>query len=112
MGEILNTCVIGKPVSDEFDTLLPDKIEVVDCESYPDCSYIETVRFTFSVCNQKGATPGFHGPKQIVYLKIVAGYIPVERVKAELRRLLSRFNIFRVEELIEAFAYRRYYCRY
>ena len=22
MGEILNTCVIGKPVSDEFDTLL------------------------------------------------------------------------------------------
>lgn len=81
MGEILNTCVIGKPVSDEFDTLLPDKIEVVDCESYPDCSYIETVRFTFSVCNQKGATPGFHGPKQIVYLKIEAGYIPVERVK-------------------------------
>lgn len=111
MGKIRNIYLEGNPIAEEYDTLIPDKIEVLNCVSYPDCSYIETIKFSFYVGSANGSMPGF-GPKQIIELDIEAGYIPPERVKEELIRLLSRFKIFKFDELIKAFSYRRYYCRY
>lgn len=111
MNKIVNTLLEGEPLSEEYDTLIPDKIEVLKCVSHTDCSYTETVRLSFYMGSKDGAMP-YLSPKQIIELDIDTGYLPVETVEYELRALLSDFKIFKIEKFLEAFKYRRYFCNY
>lgn len=110
MGRIIRQYDKGEPHSDEYDTLVPDKIEVLGCRQYQDCSYIETVRFTFVIGNARGATP-LPLTQKVIELDIETGYLPEERIVGELKRLLFGFKIFQLEQLVKAFTYRRYYCK-
>lgn len=107
-NRILKQYVDGESHSEEYDTLIPRRIEVLGCRSYADCTYVETVRFIFDIGNGKGSVP-MPITKKIVELDIETGYLPDERVKGNLMGLLSRFKIFQLERLIEAFFYRKYY---
>lgn len=107
-NRILKQYVEGVSHSEEYDTLIPGIIEVLGCRSYADCTYVETVRFTFAIGNEKGATP-MPITKMIVELDIETGYIPDERIRENLMSLLSRFKILQLEQLVEAFVYRKYY---
>lgn len=111
MNKIVNTFLEGKPLSEKYDTLIPEKIEVLKCVSHADCSYTETVRLSFYIGTQDGVMP-YLSPKQIIELDIETGYLPVETVENELRTLLSDFKIFKFEKFLEAFKYRRYFCNY
>ena len=109
MGKILKTYIKGKELPEIFDTLIPDKIEVINCNSYPDSTYFETVRFSFTFGTNNGSTP-YYSTKKIIELEIETGYLSQETVAKELKSLLSQFNILNLDNLIMAFAYRRYYC--
>lgn len=107
-SKILKQYVVGESHAEEFDTLVPDKIEVLGCRSYADCSYIETVRFTFSIGNERGGVV-MPVTKKIIELDIETGYISADRVESDLMWLLSAFKIFELEQLVKAFSYRKYY---
>lgn len=109
MDKIVNTFLEGELLSEKYDTLIPDKIEVLKCVSHSDCSYTETVRLSFYVGMQNGLTP-IPSTKQIIELDIDTGYLPEEKVERNLRILLSDFKIFQFEKFLEAFKYRRYFC--
>lgn len=111
MNKIINTFSEGRKLPEEYNTLIPDKIEVLKCTSHSDCSYTETVRFSFYMGDQNGAMP-IQPAKKIIDLDIDTGYIPVDKVEQELSNLLSSFKIFQIEKLLEAFKYRRYFCNY
>ena len=108
MNRILTQYVDGEPHAKEYDTLIPSKIEVLECRSYADCTYVETVRLTFEIGDEKGRVP-MPITKRIIELDIETGYIPEDRVKEELMSLLSGLKIFQLKRLTEAFAYRKYY---
>lgn len=91
--------------------MIPDKIQVLKCDSYPDCTYIETVRFTFHLGKSDGLMP-FSETRQIVELELETGYLPEKIVRKNLGKLLDNFRIHRVERLINAFEYRRFYCKF
>lgn len=111
MGQIRDVYTIGGQPPKGYEMLIPNKIRVLDCRSYPDCSYIETVRISFYFGLENGGIIGScQKVQQIIELYIEAGYISSDRVLAELRRLLSDFPIFNLDRLIEAFEYRQYYC--
>lgn len=57
MDKIRNIYQEGRPLAEEYDTLIPDKIEVLDCVTHTDCTYTETVRFSFFIGNERGASP-------------------------------------------------------
>ena len=115
MGNIRDIYVEGGKQPQNYETLIPDKIRVLGCMSFPDCSYIETIRISFYFGLENGGIIGSCSKvRKIIELDIEAGYIPTDRVLDELRRLLSGsgYNIFNLDRLIGAFAYRQYYCPY
>lgn len=111
MDKIRNIYQEGRSLAEEYDTLIPDKIEVLDCETRTDCTYTETVRFSFFIGNERGGFPG-PGTRKFIELDIDAGYRRIEEVRSALAYLLSSFKIFQLEKLLDAFEYRRFYCRY
>lgn len=110
MDKIRNIYQEGLPLAEEYDTLIPDKIEVLDCVTHEDCSYTETIKLSFYVGNERGAFPG-PGTRKFIELDIDAGYRRTEEVRAALASLLFPFKIFQLERLLDAFEYRRFYCR-
>lgn len=101
----------GEPLPVEYDTMIPDKIDVLKCRSYSDCTYVETVRLTFRLGTSDGMEP-ISETRQIVELDIETGYLPYSTVKKALSELLDNFRIYKVDNLIRAFEYRRFYCSY
>ncbi len=99
-------------VNEEATHLLADKIKVLGCVSYPDCTYIETVQVMFQPCTKDGGIMGGEPDKRIVVkFDIETGYCPFSQVAATLRHGLRYLPIVRIEEFIKAFEYRRYYCK-
>lgn len=107
-NRILKEYVEGESHGEEYDTLIPWRIEVLECRSYADCSYKETVRFTFVFGNENGATP-VPMTKKIVELDIETGYISDDRIRENLITLLSGLKILHLGRVVEAFIYRKYY---
>lgn len=101
---------IKMPIDDKAFSL--KRIKVLSCESFSDCNYIETVLFAFDLCEDKapysinGANLDIQFNVEIV---ISTGYLPEDSVARNLRKLLSGFRIVKIDELINAFAYRKYY---
>lgn len=104
----------GKEIKMTFDNraFSLKRIKVLSCESFSDCNYIETVLFTFNLCEEK-APYSINGADIDIQFNlevaISTGYLPEHLVAEKLRKLLSRFKIVKINELINAFAYRKYY---
>lgn len=96
------------PIRKDMDKLTLDKIKVNDCRSYPDSTFIERVLFYFHACDNIGAI-SVSDNRFLVVMDIETGYLPQESVSAALRQQLSRFPIIRIEEVVQAFRYRRFY---
>lgn len=79
------------------------RIKLLSCESFNN-DYIETILFTFDLCEEKITDIQFN-----VEIKMSTWYLPEDLVAKNLRKLLSRFKIVNINELINAFAYRKYY---
>ena len=116
MHEILKIYYKCKP-EHEFTHVRLCNIDVLNCKSYPDCTYIETVKFEFELCDAHGAINGTNLHNRLILkFDIETGYIPIEIVSESLKQVLSKveelknIKIFRLTEIIEAFKYRRYYC--
>ena len=104
-------CQDGETAAKEYDTMIPDKIRVLKCVSFPDCTHIETIRLSFRLGKSNGHT-SCSGVRQIVELEIETGYLPKQTVRDNLRRMLRNFRIYDIETMLDAFDYRRFYCRY
>lgn len=96
------------PHRKDMDKLKLDKIKVNDCRSYPDSTFIERVLFYFHACDNIGAIP-VSDNRFLVVMDVETGYIPEESVNAALRQQLSRLPILHIEEVVQAFRYRRFY---
>lgn len=104
----------GKEIKMTFDNraFSLKRIKVLSCESFSDCNYIETVLFTFNLCEEKA--PYFINGADIdiqfnLEIEINTGYLPEDSAARDLRKILSPFKIVKINELINAFAYRKYY---
>ena len=93
------------------------KIIIIGSGSRGNCTYIETVKFEFELCDAHGAINGTNLYNRLILkFDIETGYIPIEMVSESLKQVLSKveelknIKIFRLTEIIEAFKYRRYYC--
>lgn len=104
----------GKEIKMTFDNraFSLKRIKVLSCESFSDCNYIETVLFTFNLCEEKA--PYYINGADIdiqfnLEVEINTGYLPEDSVARNLRKIISPFKIVKINELINAFAYRKYY---
>lgn len=103
----------GKEIKMTFDNraFSLKRIKVLSCESFSN-DYIETILFTFDLCEEKAPYSINGADLDIqfnVEIAISTGYLPEHLVAEKLRKLLSRFKIVKINELINAFAYRKYY---
>lgn len=57
MDKIRNIYQEGLPLAEEYDTLIPDKIEVLDCVTHEDCSYTETIKLSFMLAMNVELSP-------------------------------------------------------
>lgn len=103
---------VQAPEKTYCDHLVINNISVVDSWSYPDCSYKERIKLQFTPCNKDGSINGTDCHSIVeVTLDIATGYIPFETVGRSLKETLSgAFRIVKLDELIKAFKYRKYYC--
>lgn len=99
-------------VSQNATHMMPDKIKVLRCVGYPDCTYIETVQISFYPCDSRGAINGLDEEKRIIVtFDIETGYCPFSQVAETMRHGFRHLRIVGLDELIKAFEYRRYYCK-
>lgn len=104
---------IGKRIKTNSDNqaFSLKRIKVLSCESFSN-DYIETILFTFDLCEEKA--PYYIKIADIdiefnIEVKISTWYVSEDSIAKRLRKLLSRFKIVNINELINAFAYRKYY---
>lgn len=99
----------NEPVTVNYEMIRLDKIKVLKCKGYPDCSYIETVDLSFKLCDNKGCVSLMNVDYRFhVVLEIDTGYRPDIYIEKDLRKYLKPFNIFELETLIKAFKYREF----
>lgn len=96
------------PPRKDMDKMTLDKIKVNDSRSYPDSTCIERVLFYFQECDSAGAI-SCSDNRFLVVMEVETGYRPKTSVDADLRKLLSRFEIIKIEEVVQAFRYRHFY---
>ena len=85
------------------------KIEIVDSWTFADTTEIERVKFYFRACDNDGwMFPG--DCRFLIAMDVETGYCPDAAIETALRRQLSRYPILFIEEVVQAFRYRRYYC--
>jgi hypothetical protein len=103
---------VQAPEKTHGDHLVIKNISVVDSWSYPDCSYKERIKLQFTPCDKDGFINGMDVHSIVeVTLDMDTGYIPHETVGRSLKETLSgAFRIVKLDELIKAFKYRKYYC--
>lgn len=104
---------INAPGKTHGDHLVIKNISVVDSWSYPDCSYMERIKFLFTPCDKRGyiCAVDYNNIVEIT-LDITTGYLPKDEIGQALKETLSRaFNIIKIDELVTAFHYRAFYCK-
>lgn len=95
---------------DEY--LILDNISYISSKSCQDCSFYETIKFSFEPCNETGRRFLPSITRYIVIVEIDSGYYPVVNVLNDLKKGLSKFKILNISGLLEAFKYREYYFNY
>lgn len=101
-----------KPTKVQYDHLRIKNISVVGCTSYSDCTYIERIVLQCEDCSEQGEVRGDKMDKYIyVKFKIETGYLPYSVVRKTLRDNISKLRIYKIDEFLDAFKYRNYYCK-
>lgn len=99
------------PIRKDMDKLKIDKIKINDCRSYSDSTFIERVLFYFHACDNIGANSDSDN-RFLIVMDVETEYFHEESVNTALRQQLSRFPILHIEEIVQAFRYRRHCCTF
>ena len=95
-----------------IDMIRLDKIKILGCEGHADSSYIETIEMSFNVCSKNGFIIGANTDNRFrIVFDIETGYLPEDAIEKQLKKLLEYFKIYDIETLLQAFRYRRFYCK-
>ena len=102
----------GSEKMNPIDMIRLDKIKILGCEGHADSSYIETIEMSFNVCSINGLIIGANTDNRFrIVFDIETGYLPEDAIEKQLKKLLESFKIYDIETLLQAFRYRRFYCK-